>query len=87
MCVVCIQKYFPLTTLALGRPSEFLIWALRSQGIHELRQADPSVQFVPVEASQETLQFYLAGLLIAGGLLAELCSFIEVAFEVTSELT
>ena len=66
--------------------SEFLIGALGSQGIHELGQADPPVQLVSVEASQETLQFYLAGLLITGGLLAQLCRLIEVALKVAPEL-
>ena len=67
--------------------SEFLIGALRSQGIHELRQADSAVELVPVEAPQEAFQFYLAGVLIASGLLAELSGLIEVALEVAAELT
>lgn len=67
--------------------SELLIGALGSQCIHELRQADPPIQLVPIEAPQEPLQFYLVGLLIAGGLLAELRCFIQVAIEVAAELT
>ena len=66
--------------------SKLFLGALGREGVHELGEADAPVQLVSVESPQETLQLYLGGVLVAGGLLAQLGCLVEVAFEVAAEL-
>lgn len=65
--------------------SELFIGTFGCEGIHELWQAYPTVQFIPIKTSQKTLQLYLTSLLIPCGLLSELGCLIEITFEIASE--
>ena len=66
--------------------SKLFLGALGREGVHELGEADAPVQLVSVESPQEPLELYLGGVLVAGGLLAQLGRLIKVAFEIAAEL-